>query len=50
MTPPLPGRLVGPPGYDTRELLESVGLDGETARLFRDDVVRDALAEEIVAR
>jgi len=50
ITPPLPGRLVGPPGHDTREILESLGLGGQAARLFRDDVVRDALAEEIVAR
>jgi crotonobetainyl-CoA:carnitine CoA-transferase CaiB-like acyl-CoA transferase len=50
MTPPRPGRLVGPPGHDTREILESIGFGGETARLFRDDVVGEALAEEIVAR
>jgi crotonobetainyl-CoA:carnitine CoA-transferase CaiB-like acyl-CoA transferase len=50
MTPPLPGRLVGPPGHDTREILESVGLGGEAARLLRDDVVREGLAEEMAAR
>jgi crotonobetainyl-CoA:carnitine CoA-transferase CaiB-like acyl-CoA transferase len=45
-TPPRPTRPVGPPGSDTRALLESLGYnDDELEKLIQRDVAREGLAE-----
>ena len=48
LTPPVAGRLVGPPGSDTREVLEALGLGAKVAELFEGDVVRDSPSEDIL--
>jgi len=46
LTPPELGHLVGPPGYDTRDVLTSLGLGDEIDELVASGVVRDSLPLE----
>ncbi|HTR94579.1 MAG TPA: CoA transferase [Trebonia sp.] len=43
LTPPRPGRPVGPPGSDTRAVLDELGFDSDD--LIRRDVAREGLPE-----
>jgi hypothetical protein len=43
LTPPRPGRPVGPPGSDTRAVLDELGFD--SGDLIARDVARDGLPE-----